>query len=107
MCIRDRHSRIVLYLRAFRALVRLMNMECMDYKGYRHEEGIHGRTYYSHSYGIFVHITWSEIAKCMDSISVYQFPIFVFIALYDFRTVSYTHLDVYKRQSKDFIFEDI
>ena len=38
-----------------------------------------------YSYGIFIHITLPKIAKCMDSISVYQFPIFVFIALYDFR----------------------
>ena len=44
-----------------------------------------GELIIQHSYGIFVHITWSEIAECMDSISVYQFPIFVFIALYDFR----------------------
>ena len=36
-----------------------------------------------YSYGIFIHITLPKIAKCMDSISVYQFPIFVFIALYD------------------------
>lgn len=34
-----------------------------------------GELIIQHSYGIFVHITWSEIAECMDSISVYQFPI--------------------------------
>lgn len=28
-----------------------------------------------YSYGIFIHITLPKIAKCMDSISVYQFPI--------------------------------